>query len=447
MDKIWQAEKKYLSLALSIWLISGGIFSHWLWSALVILAGYSFWLYYRMMRLEKWLRRGTKLSEVHDDNGFVGVIIRHLYHQKKQHSQRKKRTKDILSRLNRSISALPDATVLLNNQLEIEWCNEPAHYALGIHGRRDLGQRIGNLIRHPEFNSYLLKPTERDSLEIESPIDPNVILQVRIVQFGDNQLLMIIRNISDQRQLQDGLKNFVANASHELKSPLTVVSGHLELLQDNRQLPEAAIQSLSVMQKQTNRMGELIEDLLLLSQVESYHLQPDEGERFTINDLVKGIKSAVAESIQRKRLKFDIQIDGQLLGVRNEIQGICNNMIENALKYSDQGSDINVSWIESSQGKYCFSVRDTGPGISSEDLPHITNRYYRGTHRSSDQVSGSGLGLSIVTQAAAKHDAELIIKSVPGLGSEFTVMFPSFRSLGHKLAPSNVIPFNDFSEP
>ena len=161
-----------------------------------------------------------------------------LYEQKKTQNKRKRRTKRLLRRLNQNISALPDATVLLNREFQIEWCNAPARYLLNLRSPQDLGYKLTNLIRDPDLAAYLKNPNDRDYIEIDSPSDSGISIQIKVVAFGDDQLLMIARNISDQKLLQESLKNFVANASHELKSPLTVIAGHLEMLEDEAKLSE-----------------------------------------------------------------------------------------------------------------------------------------------------------------------------------------------------------------
>jgi len=432
MKRIWASESWAIMSVVMVTLFFGTLTGYWMLSVLLALAGYICWLYYRLLKLEKWVSRGTKTSKAYDDHGFIGVIIRQLYRQKKSYNERKKKTKDILGRLNRNISALPDATVLLNEFHEIEWCNEPAHYLLAIDMRHDIGQRITNLIRHPEFLRYLEAPEDRQLIEIESSSEPGITLQLKLVQFGNNQYLLTARNISDQKQLQEGLKNFVANASHELKSPLTVISGHLEMLEGESGLSESALKSLQTAQNQSQKMKDLIEDLLLLSQVESYHLQPDEGESIHIMQLMTGVINALDVGENQGRLISDTPDDWYLLGVKSEIEGICTNLIENALKYSSKDSEVTMKWSENDKGEVLFSVIDTGPGINEIDLPHITERYYRGSETSTAHKTGSGLGLSIVQQAASKHGATLHIDSKTGAGSTFTVVFPSYRRLGRE---------------
>jgi two-component system phosphate regulon sensor histidine kinase PhoR len=128
MSNIWSTEARALILAAATLMLLGWLSGNWFVSGMLTCGGYISWLYWRLLKLEKWIRNGTRMSEVYDDPGFLGIIIRQLYKQKKTRSKRKRRTKRILRQLNQNIAALPDATVLLNQDFRIEWCNEPARY-------------------------------------------------------------------------------------------------------------------------------------------------------------------------------------------------------------------------------------------------------------------------------------------------------------------------------
>lgn len=443
MYRVLSAESSALiTAALALGLL-GLLIGNWFIASLITFGAYILWLFRRLDKLEQWVRHGTKASQVYDDGGFVGTIIRHLYQQKKSHNQRKKRTKSILRRLNRNISALPDATVLLNPEHEIEWCNEPAKYLLNIRSPQDLGYRISNLLRDPEFLKYLGKPESREYVEIESPGDLQISAQIKLVEIGNGQLLLIARNVSDQKQLQESLKNFVANASHELKSPLTVISGHLEMLESENRLSEPGQASLETAQRQTARMKELIQSLLLLSQVESYQLRPDEGERIAILEIMTNTIAAMEKYPGRDRIQWDYPSDFFLLAIKAEIEGVCINLVENALKYSKPGTPIKVSWDKNDNGEYVFTVADQGPGIDPQDMPRITERYYRAARTAAD-ISGSGLGLAIVQQAAHKHGATLEIDNKPGISATFRITFPSYRCLGDERKVARVIRLADY---
>jgi len=437
MKKIWEAEKFAIVFTAS-WILLIGVFSHnWVVAILLPLLSYIIWIYIRLVELEKWLSHGSITSQVIDDNGFIGLITLHLYKQKKINKKKKKRIKELLHQLNTNISALPDATILLNQDFEIEWANAPATYLLGIK-RDDIGQHIYQLIRQPEFSRYLTNPTEKTNLEIQSPLDQNIMLQIKVVSFGKNQRLIIVRNISDQKQLQEALKHFVAHASHELQTPLTSIIGYLEMLEMEPGLSDIGKKSITVIQQQSQRMKHLIQDLLVLSRVESYQLQPQEGKQISVSDCMNNVMTFVGKSCNYGTIRCDIPEGFFLLGIQSEIEGICINLIENAIKHSPENTPVKIDWTLNSDNEYIFSVTDKGNGIDEHELPHITDRYYRGSHTTSEQVSGSGLGLAIVQQAAQKHGATLNITSKPGQGSSFSVTFPSYRTIQHKPQISNI---------
>jgi two-component system phosphate regulon sensor histidine kinase PhoR len=447
MSNIWSTEAWAIAIAAFALVLLGVLTGNWFIASLVTLGFYIAWLYQRLLKLEKWIRKGTRASQVYADNGFVGIIIRQLYRQKKIHNQRKRRTKHILRRLNQNISALPDATVLLNNELQIEWCNEPARYLLNLRSPQDLGIKINNLIRDPELLAYLTDPGDkagdREYIEINSPVDQRISIQVKMVSFGGNQSLLIARNVSDQKQLQESLKNFVANASHELKSPLTVISGHLEMLEAEDRLSDTGRRSLHTAQRQAERMKELIQGQLLLSQVESYQLAPGEGDRVSIAELMTNVMTALEKYPDNDRVSLDVPDDLFLLGVKIEIEGICINLVENAIKYTTPGTTIKVRWEENFRGEYVFSVEDQGPGIDPQDVSKLTKRYYRGA-RSRVETTGSGLGLAIVQHAASKHGARFQFESEPDKGSCFSVTFPSYRCLHEPRPAARIIHLADY---
>jgi two-component system phosphate regulon sensor histidine kinase PhoR len=447
MSNIWSTEAWAIAIAAFVLVLLGVLTGNWFIASLLTLGFYIAWLYQRLLKLEKWIRKGTRASQVYEDNGFVGIIIRQLYLQKKIHNQRKRRTKHILRRLNQNISALPDATVLLNSELQIEWCNEPARYLLNLRSPQDLGIKIKNLIRDPELLAYLTNPGDkadhREYIEIESPVDRRISIQVKMVSFGGNQTLLIARNISDQKQLQESLKNFVANASHELKSPLTVISGHLEMLEAEDRLSDTGRRSLHTAQRQAERMKELIQGQLLLSQVESYQLAPGEGDRVSIAELMANVMIALEKYPDNDRVSLNVPDDLFLLGVKTEIEGICINLVENAIKYTTPGTTIKVRWEENFRGEYVFSVEDQGPGIDLEDVSKLTKRYYRGA-KSRVETTGSGLGLAIVQHAATKHGAILQFESEPDKGCCFSVTFPSYRCLREPRPAARIIRLVDY---
>jgi two-component system phosphate regulon sensor histidine kinase PhoR len=190
-------------------------------------------------------------------------------------------------------------------------------------------------------------------------------------------------------------------------------------------------------------MKDLIQELLLLSQVESYRLATDEGDRISITELMANVMTALEKYADRERVSLDLPENLFLLGVNIELEGICINLVENALKYSSPGTPIQVKWVESFRGEYVFSVEDQSSGIEVEDIPKLTKRYYRGAMSRAD-TTGSGLGLAIVQHAATKHGATFQIESEPGKGSCFSVIFPSYRCLREQRQSARVIRLADY---
>ncbi|TNF89423.1 MAG: DUF3329 domain-containing protein [Gammaproteobacteria bacterium] len=438
MANIWSTEAWAIVITACALILLGELSGNWFFACALTLGAYIVWLYHRLLKLEHWIRKGTKASQFYNDRGFVGIIIHQLYEQKKVQNRRKRRTKRLLRRLNQNISALPDATVLLNGDLQIEWCNEPARYLLNLRSPQDLGNKISNLIRDPELSTYLNDPQSREYIEIGSPVDPGIVIQIKIAAFAGNQFLLIARNVSDQKQLQESLKNFVANASHELKSPLTVIAGHLEMLENENNLSESGQRSLEIAERQTERMKELIQGLLLLSQVESRRLDPGEGDNIPVAELMVNVMAGLDKYEDRDRIELHYPDDLYLLGINVEIEGICINLIENSLKYANPETPVRVRWETLSNGEFAFSVEDLGPGIEAEEIPRITERYYRGA-KSRVEATGSGLGLAIVKHAANKHGARLEIESTPDHGSRFCVTFPSYRCQRQAHKPSRIV--------
>lgn len=427
MFRVISSESTYLTIAALAFLLLSIATGSGLLSLVIVLTAYIFTLYYRLARFEKWVSRGAKTSQVYDDNGCLDASIRHLYGQRKSANQRKSKTKQILNRLKKNISALPDATVLLNADHEVEWSNEPARYLLNIHPRIDHGYRITNLVRDPLFVEYLNNHKQQEFVEIDSIADKNRTIHIRLVPYGNNQLLMTARNVNEKKRLQESLKQFVANASHELMSPLTVISGHLEMLENESNISAIGKKSVTTAQRQASRMKALIKNLLFLSQAESYQLQPNEGEFLPLESLLNNVTSGLKHDYDLDRLEIDLGENMQLRGIRTEIEGLCRNLIENAFKYSDQGTPIEISWKENDQSEFTFTVADHGEGIPENELQDITRRHYRSKSAVEAQIEGTGLGLAIVKHCANKHGASLDISSETGVGSTFSVTFPSYR--------------------
>ncbi len=299
---------------------------------------------------------------------------------------------------------------------------------LGLQTAHDRGQHITNLLRDPGFISYFNARNYSEPLTLTSPIDERRILQYQITLYGDDERLVMARDITRLHRLEQMRRDFVANVSHELRTPLTVLSGYLETYSDiSDQLPPRLGRSIQQMQEQTQRMQNLVNDLLLLSRLEidqggqDHHPLPLEPLLQSVCD------DALALSHQRHTITVALESDARLLGSEQEIRSAVSNLAFNAVRYTPAGSQITLRWKASATGGGYIDVEDNGEGIDPVHIPRLTERFYRVDKGRSTATGGTGLGLAIVKHVLLRHDAQLQIESLPGKGALFRCAFPPSR--------------------
>lgn len=398
------------------------------------LSSYVGWLLIRMHSLVKWLDAGAKPSEAPPTTGLASDIVQLVHREKKYSRKQKNRYRSTLAQFNSLASDLPDATVVLSEDNEIRWANAAAQTLLNIHPDKDKGQRIDNLIRVPEFREFLHADDGAEELEISGPVALEKVLAVRKVRTGKHMKVLIAADITQRVQVREMRKAFVADVSHELRTPLTVIRGYLEMLRDEPTLDDDAIQSLDQITAQSDRMRGIVEDLLRLSKLEGNLLGSGEGSVVNVANLIESMISPLEEISDSHRVSVDLNRSLQLMGSESELYSAFNNLLTNAVRYTDAGTQIDVSWQINADGSASYSVTDNGPGIEARHLSRLSERFYRvDAGRSRDQ-GGTGLGLAIVKHAAQRHGGVLDIKSTPGTGSTFTITFPATRSITFDVA-------------
>lgn len=430
MNNGWSVERWRIALTLLAIPLIGFSTANWVLAVALPLSLYIAWTIRQTYKLEKWLRTGSFKGKAPDTGGVWALIVQQIYRQQRKEKNRKKRLRDLLKRYNATVSALPDATVILNGNWEIEWTNRAAEELLGIERARDTGLRIDNLIRDPDFISALRKFDTEMNLELPSPVNADVMIALRMVSYGKGKKLLTARDISQRVELQRTRKAFVANASHELRTPLTVISGYLEIMEMDPELPSHLAEAAGRANEQAGRMQRIIEDLLVLSRLEGTRLSRHSGDRLNISVILRQIINDLQKTVSGKSHLFRLDLDEGLClrGNEAEIQSVCMNLVNNAVKYTPDGTTIDVRWYRT-DGRACLDVADNGPGIASEHLPHLTERFYRVDAGRSREIGGTGLGLSIVKHVVQRHGGFLHIDSEPGLGSTFRACFPDYRVL------------------
>jgi two-component system phosphate regulon sensor histidine kinase PhoR len=404
--------------------VAGLFFGQTLVWVLGVLVGYLGWNLYHLYRLESWLR--TREGELpRDTMGLWGSIFAHLNRMRRRDRSRKKRLAKLVKEFRKSTRALPDGGVVLSADHEIVWLNAAAETFLGLR-REDRGRRIQNYLRDPEFVEYMREGRFGRALRMTSPADPDAKLSVQVVPYGKTQLLLLAKDITNEVRLEKVRRSFVANASHELRSPLTVVSGYLDALREDPDLPEGWKEPVGEMDRQAGRMRRIIEDLLTLSRLEAAAPEA-ERERVDVPGMLAVLKKeALAQDERPSMVELELTSDRGLFGAESEIFSAFANIIGNALKYTPRDGSVSMRWFMDGDAA-CLSVTDTGVGIPAEAIPRLTERFYRVDKGRDRARGGTGLGLAIVKHVLQRHDATLQIDSEPGRGSTFTCRFPPQR--------------------
>ena len=363
-------------------------------------------------------------------SGAWGAAFEALHKRGRLASAEREQATEELARFRRAAEALPDGVIILDGYRAIEWMNLQAEACLGLKASVDTGSRITHLLREPEFLAYLDSPDHRGvPLELHTQRNPGRSLQIQAAPFAAGRTLLLVRDITQLQKLATMRRDFVANVSHELKTPLTVTLGFVETAMDalDDTPPQEIAQYLQTAAEQARRMQQLIDDLLTLSSLETDSPPPLE-DPIDVADLLNDIgKEVAALSSGRHDMVLENQGPRILLGSVRELRSAFANLAGNAVRYSPDGGRIVLRWSGEGSGGGRFSVHDSGIGIALQHLPRLTERFYRVDRGRSREAGGTGLGLAIVKHVLERHQAVLQVESEPGQGSVFSVVFPAHR--------------------
>ena len=363
-------------------------------------------------------------------SGAWGVAFDALHRRGRLASVEREQATQELDRFRRAAEALPDGVMILDGHRAIEWMNLQAEACLGLKGSVDTGSRITHLLREPEFLEYLDSPDHRGvPLELRTQRNPGRSLQIQAAPFAAGRTLLLVRDVTQLQKLATMRRDFVANVSHELKTPLTVTLGFVETALDALEdtPPQEIAQYLQAAAEQARRMQQLIDDLLTLSSLETDSLPPLEEPIDAAALLTDVCQEAQALSAGRHRITLEIQGPRGLLGSARELRSAFANLAGNAVRYTPDGGRIVLRWSAEGSGGARFSVSDSGIGIAAQHMPRLTERFYRVDRGRSREAGGTGLGLAIVKHVLERHHAVLQAESQPGQGSTFSAVFPSHR--------------------
>jgi two-component system phosphate regulon sensor histidine kinase PhoR len=410
------------ALFVSLWIVCElADFSPWLLFGVGL--GYLGWHLYHLWRLVRWVdNSANRLPQ--STPGAWGYVYYRLEVKRRKSASRKKQVGRLLKQFKSSTQALPDATIVLDGDFQIQWMNDAVSEILGVK-RADTGQPITNLIRNPDFQRYLLAGRYSESLQLESMADKVARISIRIVPYGRQQYLLLARDVTRQHLLEQMRRDFVSNASHELRTPLSVLQGSLEQLEGKVGNKPNLANPVARMKRQSERMMRILQDLLTLARLESRR-EPEQPRAVNLSQLVGEVVEEVRPASDMQgghSLSAEIEKGIGVLANYEDLHAAVSNLVMNAVRYTPPDGEIRVALYATPIGVH-FEVIDTGMGISPQHLQRLTERFYRVDIGRSRESGGTGLGLSIVKHILDQYNTSLEISSEPGVGSNFGFTLP-----------------------
>jgi two-component system phosphate regulon sensor histidine kinase PhoR len=426
MHKRTTGHLQSLFWALVVLVITGLSIGELSWTLVVGLLSYLCWTSYQSVRLHKWLYQINSEQGIPESYGLWGDLFEGLHQIQYQDKLNQDRLKSLVARVQMSTNALKEAVVMTNDQGEMDWWNDAACTLLGFQRETDRGQLVTNLVRDPSFKYYFDSKDYQAPLELSSPINNNVMLRFNITLFGKADRLVFAQDITRIHRLEQMRRDFVSNVSHDMRTPLTVIRGYIETLQDSEALPKKWHRPLQSMEEQTKRMEILIRDLLVLAKYETEDIS-GKSEAVDVEAMLKMIHKDAQVFSGEKHHRIDLLFESdpafRFLGDERQLYSALSNIVYNAVKYTPVNGRISLHWWQDKSGVH-FSVEDTGVGFDAVHIPHLTERFYRTDPSRDNTNGGSGLGLAIVKHVLLNHNGSLEIYSKEGEGSEFICHFP-----------------------
>lgn len=382
------------------------------------------WQVSRLLSFERALRTGN-FEQFRVGEGIWEQIFSRFRFERERAVRRKKNYRMLLREIRKSTNAMPDGAVVIDANNEIIACNRAAKDLAGLKRKKDRGQRVDNILRDPGLSRLLQSGDHKSTIEMMSPVRDGEWLDCRVVPYGGDQKLLLLRDVTERIRLSKMRRDFVANASHELRSPLTVINGYLDSLIEDESIPETWQKPVAQMRRQAARMRQILSEMLELSRLESAGAVTSD-ELVDMPQLLESCRQAFEGHSKVANVTIDVRSTAELRAKKAEIETVIVNLLSNAIRYTPEDGDITMIWQSDNEGADLI-VADTGEGIDPEYIPRLTERFFRVDKSRGRDDGGIGLGLAIVKHVLARHDAELIVSSESGKGSEFRCHFPAER--------------------
>ncbi len=340
------------------------------------------------------------------------------------------------------LGCMVEGIIAVDNEERVIRINSAAAGLFGVSHLGETGRPIQELIRHSDLQRFVSR-----ALTLQEPLEEELTLLGSEKRYLHVQaapltgelndrigVLIVLHDLTRLRQLESVRRDFVANVSHELKTPITAIRGAVETLLDENDVDSAGQRFLQIIFKQSERLNALVEDLLDLSRIEQgvnaggWELKPD-----LLLPVLEGAGTACESLIVQHRIKLEIKCPEQLQARMNAalLEQAVINLLSNAVKYSDPGSTVLIEACEL-EDKVIVKVQDSGCGIAEQHLPRLFERFYRIDLARSRDLGGTGLGLAIVKHVAYAHRGDVNVSSTLGEGSTFSIILPKMKILTSK---------------
>ena len=334
------------------------------------------------------------------------------------------------------LSSMVEGVLATDAQKRVITLNKAAAALVGNTLANPIGRNLHEVVRNPELRRFADRVLASDQF-IEDDVvlhgDPDRVLQIRGTALRDQQTqngigaVIVMSDVTHFRRLETIRRDFVANVSHELKTPITSIKGFVETLLDGALGdPVDAERFLRIVSTQADRLNAIIEDLLSLSKIEqSEHAADLVVEQVHIRDMLEAVLHDCATKAAERQIEVLVDCDESLSARINAplLEQAVTNLLDNALKYSDPGSQVLVMAVEK-DSEVTIAVSDRGCGIDDEHLPRLFERFYRVDKARSRKLGGTGLGLAIVKHIVQAHQGRITVDSTPGVGSVFRIHLP-----------------------
>ena len=405
-----------------------GLFTgFWAFSIALVLILVLAWFLSQIGRLRKWLEKDAQIQSTPNLFGASDQIVSRVCTIKKENTQQQQKLEELIHRFEAATAAMPDAMLIVNSQQTIEWANSAANKILGIDQIKDIGQRVSHIVRDPLISDYLSGLDYSEPLEFSSSSSEENDLVLRVIPYGDDgHKLLSVHDHRDLLRLQKMRKSFISNASHEMRTPLTVIIGYLEALTLRNEPDRDTRKGIEGALEQAHRLKQLIEDLLSLSRLESLPISKSQIEEINIEVLIKESIDLVKASSLYDHHEFDVNIANDVVvnGDQRELKSAIQNVIENAVKYSPVNTLVTIEWYKNDGQGAVLKISDQGEGVEQSKIRRLTERFYRVDKGRSRDMGGTGLGLSIVKHVMERRGGQLIIESEIGVGTRVELHFP-----------------------